>query len=108
MVGITWYEAAHYCNWLSEQEGIPEEQADRESNESLHRRKIGRRLAISAKEVTRTQWRLFAKSQVGSAGKRLKTWEKRSAEFFYPTGSDPWLEMTVLVVRPPLQLEPSV
>ncbi|MEW4527644.1 SUMF1/EgtB/PvdO family nonheme iron enzyme [Maioricimonas sp. JC845] len=23
---VTWYEAAHYCNWLSEQEGIPREQ----------------------------------------------------------------------------------
>ncbi len=26
MVAMTWYEAAWYCNWLSEQEGIPEEQ----------------------------------------------------------------------------------
>ena len=26
MKGLTWYEAAHYCNWLSEQEGIPEDQ----------------------------------------------------------------------------------
>ena len=26
MVGMTWYEAAEYCNWLSEQEGIPEDQ----------------------------------------------------------------------------------
>ncbi len=24
--GITWYEAAHYCDWLSEQEKIPKEQ----------------------------------------------------------------------------------
>jgi formylglycine-generating enzyme required for sulfatase activity len=24
MVAMTWYEAAWYCNWLSEQEGIPE------------------------------------------------------------------------------------
>jgi formylglycine-generating enzyme required for sulfatase activity len=23
---VTWYEAAHYCNWLSEQEGVPEDQ----------------------------------------------------------------------------------
>jgi eukaryotic-like serine/threonine-protein kinase len=23
---VTWYEAAHYCNWLSEQEGVPPEQ----------------------------------------------------------------------------------
>jgi formylglycine-generating enzyme required for sulfatase activity len=24
--GVSWYEAAEYCNWLSEQEGIPKEQ----------------------------------------------------------------------------------
>jgi formylglycine-generating enzyme required for sulfatase activity len=23
---VTWYDAAQYCNWLSEQEGLPEEQ----------------------------------------------------------------------------------
>ena len=23
---VTWYEAAHYCNWLSEQEGLPQDQ----------------------------------------------------------------------------------
>ena len=26
MKGINWYEAAWYCNWLSDQEGIPEDQ----------------------------------------------------------------------------------
>ncbi|MGI9517026.1 MAG: formylglycine-generating enzyme family protein, partial [Pirellulaceae bacterium] len=26
MIAVTWYEAAWYCNWLSEQAGIPEEQ----------------------------------------------------------------------------------
>lgn len=26
MVAMTWYEAAWYCNWLSEQEGIPDDQ----------------------------------------------------------------------------------
>ena len=25
-IAVTWYEAARYCNWLSEQEGIPKEQ----------------------------------------------------------------------------------
>ncbi len=26
MIGITWYIAANYCNWLSEQEGVPKDQ----------------------------------------------------------------------------------
>ena len=26
IIGLTWYEAAEYCNWLSKQEGIPENQ----------------------------------------------------------------------------------
>ena len=26
MIAMTWFNAAHYCNWLSEQEGIPEAQ----------------------------------------------------------------------------------
>jgi formylglycine-generating enzyme required for sulfatase activity len=26
IVGIDWYEAARYCNWLNQQEGIPEDQ----------------------------------------------------------------------------------
>ncbi len=26
MIGFTWYIAAEYCNWLSEQEGLPQEQ----------------------------------------------------------------------------------
>ena len=26
MVAVDWYDAARYCNWLSQQEGIPEDQ----------------------------------------------------------------------------------
>ena len=26
MIGFTWYIAADYCNWLSEQEGLPKDQ----------------------------------------------------------------------------------
>jgi eukaryotic-like serine/threonine-protein kinase len=26
IIGVTWYEAAEYCNWLSKQEGIPKTQ----------------------------------------------------------------------------------
>ena len=30
---VTWYEAAHYCNWLSEQDGIPPDQWCYQPNE---------------------------------------------------------------------------
>ena len=40
--------------------GSPESEAGRDPNEKLHRRKIGRRIAISTKEVTRDQWRVFS------------------------------------------------
>jgi formylglycine-generating enzyme required for sulfatase activity len=33
MIAMTWYEAAHYCNWLSEQEGIADDQWCYEQNE---------------------------------------------------------------------------
>ena len=26
MIAVSWYDAASYCNWLSKQEGIPEDQ----------------------------------------------------------------------------------
>lgn len=42
------------------QMGSPESEVGRNPNEWLHRRKIGRRIAISTKEVTKAQWRQFA------------------------------------------------
>jgi hypothetical protein len=47
------------------QMGSPGSEVGRNQNEQLHRRKIGRRFAISTKEVTRAQWRAFARSQPG-------------------------------------------
>jgi formylglycine-generating enzyme required for sulfatase activity len=34
MIAMNWYEAAWYCNWLSEQEGIPKEQWCYEPNDN--------------------------------------------------------------------------
>jgi serine/threonine protein kinase/formylglycine-generating enzyme required for sulfatase activity len=36
MSGMNWYEAAWYCNWLSEQDGIPEDQWCYEKNAEGH------------------------------------------------------------------------
>ncbi|HEV3263017.1 MAG TPA: SUMF1/EgtB/PvdO family nonheme iron enzyme [Gemmataceae bacterium] len=40
VAGITWYEAAGYCNWLSEQEGIPRDQWCYETNGRGHITKL--------------------------------------------------------------------
>jgi formylglycine-generating enzyme required for sulfatase activity len=32
-VGVSWYEATEYCNWLSQQDGIPEDQWSYEPNQ---------------------------------------------------------------------------
>lgn len=32
VVNVTWFQAVHYCNWLSEREGIPEDQWCYEAN----------------------------------------------------------------------------
>jgi formylglycine-generating enzyme required for sulfatase activity len=45
--------------------GSPESEAAHDRNESLHRRKLDRRFAISAKEVTRAQWRVFSQANLG-------------------------------------------
>jgi len=42
--------------------GSPESEAGHTSIESLHQRTIGRRIAIAKTEVTKAQWRVFAKS----------------------------------------------
>lgn len=47
--------------------GSPGSEARRNTNEHLHRRKIGRRFAISSEEVTKAQWRVFVESQTGYA-----------------------------------------
>ena len=37
MNGMTWYEAAAYCNWLSEQEGLADHATSRTTRESMPR-----------------------------------------------------------------------
>jgi formylglycine-generating enzyme required for sulfatase activity len=45
--------------------GSPESETGRNPTERLHRRKIGRQFAISTKEVTTGQWRVFDESPKG-------------------------------------------
>ncbi len=72
------------------QMGSPDSEAGHLPNESLHRRKIGRRIAISNKEVTRAQWRVFSTSQKG------KVWpaDQEQLNSRIPTDDSPMVAMT--------------
>jgi serine/threonine protein kinase/formylglycine-generating enzyme required for sulfatase activity len=70
--------------------GSPESEAGRLPNERLHWRMIGRRIAISTKEVTRAQWRVFARSQKG------KVWaaDQEQLKPYIRTDDSPMVSMT--------------
>jgi formylglycine-generating enzyme required for sulfatase activity len=56
---VTWYEAAQYCRWLSEQEGVPPEQMVYPTVAVLEQCKDGQRaLRLSANYLARTGYRL--------------------------------------------------
>jgi len=55
MNGMTWYEAAAYCNWLSEQEGLPKDQWCYLRNEAAE---YAERMTIPANVLERTGYRL--------------------------------------------------
>jgi formylglycine-generating enzyme required for sulfatase activity len=48
---VSWFEAAQYCNWLSQQEGIPEDQW-------CYPKQIGEGMEIPADSLQRTGYRL--------------------------------------------------
>jgi formylglycine-generating enzyme required for sulfatase activity len=52
---VTWYEAAAYCNWLSEQEGIPKDQWCYEANQEG---KYAAGMRMAAHYLQRTGYRL--------------------------------------------------
>ena len=54
-IRMTWYEAAAYCNWLSEQEGIPKQQWCYEPNDSGE---YGEGMKPAADFLDRTGYRL--------------------------------------------------
>jgi formylglycine-generating enzyme required for sulfatase activity len=55
MIGFTWYVAAEYCNWLSEQEGLPKDQWCYLPNESGA---YAEGMSIPANVLDRTGYRL--------------------------------------------------
>ena len=70
------------------QMGSPHSGAGHQPDERLHRRKIDRRFAISTKEVTRAQWRVFYKA--------TKVWAADQAQLktYISTDDSPMLAMT--------------
>jgi len=70
------------------QMGSPESEAGRNPSERLHQRKIGRRIAISTKEVTKAQWQVFAES--------VKIWtvDEEQLKPYIRTDDSPMLWMT--------------
>jgi formylglycine-generating enzyme required for sulfatase activity/tetratricopeptide (TPR) repeat protein len=59
MLGLTWYEAAQYCRWLSDQESLPEDQMCYPSVDEIERaKKSARLLKLPPNYLSRTGYRL--------------------------------------------------
>jgi formylglycine-generating enzyme required for sulfatase activity/serine/threonine protein kinase/tetratricopeptide (TPR) repeat protein len=59
IIAVTWYEAAQYCRWLSEQEGVPEEQMCYPAVEVIEKSKDATTpLKLPADYLSRTGYRL--------------------------------------------------
>ena len=59
IISVTWYEAAQFCNWLSQQEGIPENQWCYPAIAEIEKRKTdGKPLKLPADYLARTGYRL--------------------------------------------------
>jgi formylglycine-generating enzyme required for sulfatase activity len=58
IIRVTWYEAAQYCRWLSEQEGFPEDQMVFPSMAQIEKSKEGSPLRLPADYLRRTGYQL--------------------------------------------------
>jgi formylglycine-generating enzyme required for sulfatase activity len=64
ILAVTWYEAAQYCRWLSEQEGVPEEQMCYPSVADIEKCKDGKTLLkLPANHLSRTGYRLPSEAE---------------------------------------------
>jgi formylglycine-generating enzyme required for sulfatase activity len=55
--GVTWYEAAQYCRWLSEQEGVPEHEMVYPSVADIEKAKIAFGLGLPTDHLKRRGYR---------------------------------------------------
>jgi formylglycine-generating enzyme required for sulfatase activity len=58
IISVTWYEAAQYCRWLSEQEGIDRDQMCYPTVAEIEQAKQGKPLRLPADFLKRTGYRL--------------------------------------------------
>src|SRR5262249_10922069 len=64
IIAVTWYEAAQYCRWLSEQEGVAEDQMCYPSVADIEKAKDGTTpLKLPADYLSRTGYRLPSEAE---------------------------------------------
>jgi formylglycine-generating enzyme required for sulfatase activity len=64
IVGVTWYEAAQYCRWLSEQEKVPQDQMCYPSVAVIEvAKQAGRPLKLPSDYLSRTGYRLPSEAE---------------------------------------------